>query len=575
MDAITESPGRYRPVSRKYDTIDRRYKFFETTCAHRMQTYYPLIQLGHSSYSSARHKITSQKSQPSTGSEMDISQLEADSDSKKITINDLSNDILLTIFAYCHPIDLVHCFSLVCHRWNYLANHSAFFTEVRVLINDISLKYGSVKKFFRRTSQCLRKLCIDCSMPLPSSKVNALFEICFPNVIHLDIGSFKEMNTTLLKKLSSSFPNVKTLHMERVGKSPKCDNADEWRNTLEMLFEDETIFPKVQNFFFGDVRAYCQESNPKLPACKRPLNLLHIYDGVAETDFSKITTSPWRSTLTELHLGSYIRNEHIKYIGLLHNLKVFSWGLSLYTFDEEFAHIKKLYNLEELRVWFGGQDCNVSSDGLIELFTLPEKEPEKSFPYKLRHLVMSNYLEGTVDLFRVIDRNCPNLKTLGLPFNEYLTFNDGVMPFIVSNFKHLVFLDLSNFGDCYKDEVWNNLDDNDLPDLRLLILHTNEVNIENLQRLNLKRPKLLISTKRNHFINWTETENGCVFHDSFDGDIRAIENDLRQIDGLRDFTINSGLSICDNIDMNILARSSSVDFYTDRRILPFTSDHSI
>ncbi|VDM22062.1 unnamed protein product [Wuchereria bancrofti] len=56
-----------------------------------------------------------------------------------------------------------------------------------------------------------------------------------------------------------------------------------------------------------------------------------------------------------------------------------------------------------------------------------------------------------------------------------------------------------------------------------------------MQRLNLKRPKLLISTKQNYFINWTETENGCVFHDSFDGDIKAIENDLRQIDGLRDF----------------------------------------
>ncbi|EJW79764.1 hypothetical protein WUBG_09327 [Wuchereria bancrofti] len=340
-----------------------------------------------------------------------------------------------------------------------------------------------------------------------------------------------------------------------------------------MLFEDESIFPKVQNLFFGNVKEYCLESDPKLPACKRPLNLLHIYDGVAETD--KIRTSPWRSTLTELHLGSYIRNDHIEYIGLLHNLKVFSWGLSLYTFDEEFAHIKKLYNLEELRVCFGGQDCNVSPEGLIELFTLPEKEPEKSFPYKLRHLVMSNYLEGTVDLFTVIDRNCPNLKTLGLPFNEYLTFNDGVMPFIVSNFKHLVFLDLSNFGDCYKDEVWNNLNDDDLPDLRLLILHGNKVNIENLQCLNLKRPKLLISTKQNYFINWTETENGCVFHDSFDGDIRAIENDLRQIDGLRDFVINSGVSICDNVNLNILTRSSSADFYTEYRVRPYTSEDSV
>lgn len=52
-----------------------------------------------------------------------------------------------------------------------------------------------------------------------------------------------------------------------------------------------------------------------------------------------------------------------------------------------------------------------------------------------------------------------------------------------------------------------------------------------LQRLNLKRPKLLITIKMDHFINWTETENGCVFHDRFNGDIDAIMNDLSQIDG--------------------------------------------
>ncbi|VDO81103.1 unnamed protein product, partial [Onchocerca flexuosa] len=94
---------------------------------------------------------------------------------------------------------------------------------------------------------------------------------------------------------------------------------------------------------------------------------------------------------------------------------------------------------------------------------------------------------------------------------------DEAVPFIINNFKaiHLVFLDLSDLGDCYKDEVWNNLDSDNLPDLHLLKLHGNKVNIENLQRLNLKRPKLLISTKWNYFINWTKTEDGCIFHDTF------------------------------------------------------------
>ncbi|VDO51147.1 unnamed protein product, partial [Onchocerca flexuosa] len=265
------------------------------------------------------------------------------------------------------------------------------------------------------TSQYLRKLCIDCSVPLPSTEVNALFDICFPNVFHLDVGSFKEMNTTLVEKLSNCFPNVETLHMEKIECSSSSDNNDEeWEKTLKMLFEDESIFPKVQNFFVGNVSRYCTESDPKLPAYKRPLNLIHIYDGTPNINYVK--TSPWRSTLTELHLGYYIENDGIEYIGQLHNLK-------------------NLCNLEELRVFFGGEDCNISAGGLITLFTLPEKEPEKSFPYKLKHLVIANFFEGNVDLFKAIDQNCPNLRTLGLPFNDYLTFNDGVMPFIVSHFK--------------------------------------------------------------------------------------------------------------------------------------------
>ncbi|VDK79019.1 unnamed protein product [Onchocerca ochengi] len=472
MNTITESPGQYWPVSRKYDTVDRKYKFFEATHAYQLEEYYPLKKkLDHISYSSSEVNATSLKSQNAVGSEMYI---------------------------------------------------DGFTTDSNV----------------RKTSQYLRKLCIDCSVPLPSTEVNALFDICFPNVIHLDIGSFMEMNTTLLGKLSNCFPNVETLHMEKIERSSSCDNEEEWEKTLKMLFEDESIFPKVQNFFVGDVMKYCPAGDPKLPAYKRPLNLLHIYKGTPYIDFRNIRISPWQSTLTELHLGYHIENNGIEYIGHLHNLKVFSWGLSLYTFDEEFAHIKNLYNLEELRVFFGGEDCNISAEGLITLFTLPEKEPEKSFPYKLKHLIMANYYEGSVDLFKAIDRNCPNLITLGLPFNDYLTFYDGVMPLIVSHFKHLVFLDLSNFGNCYKDEVWSNLSDDDLPDLRLLKLHGNKTNIENLQRLNLKRPKLLISNKPNYFINWTKTKNACIFHDTFDGDIEAVVNDLRQVDGLRDFSIS-------------------------------------
>lgn len=56
--------------------------------------------------------------------------------------------------------------------------------------------------------------------------------------------------------------------------------------------------------------------------------------------------------------------------------------------------------------------------------------------------------------------------------------------------------------------------------------------MEDLQQLNLKRPKMLISTKQNHFINWTVTDSGDnIFHDTFDADINAVVNDLCEIDG--------------------------------------------
>ncbi|KAM3718161.1 F-box/LRR-repeat protein [Dirofilaria immitis] len=554
MDSITESPGRYWPVSRKYDTVDGRYKFFTASHASRMQVYYPLIRIGRTAYSSSRHNATTLKSQIPLRTEMEIDEFMADSSVEKgisTTINDLSNEILLKIFEYCHPIDLIHCFSLVSRRWNYLATYPNFFTEVRVLVNDFSLKYGSVKTFFQRTSQYLRKLCIDCSVPLPSTQVNELFDICFPNIIHLDISSFIAINVVLLKKISNCFPNVETLHMDGIKK--------EWKEVLDVLFGDETIFPQMKNFFMN-VRQYSSLFDEKLSICKRPLSLLCIYNEGTNVNFSEIKTSPLRSTLTELYLEYCVGSDDYRYIADLHNLKAFSFFICVSTFDEDVAPLKSLYNLEKLRMGCGGENGCLTIEGMINLFTLPFKEPEKTFPFKLKHLEISEFYACKTDLLKAIDKNCPELKTLGLPFNEYM--DDEAVPFIVSNFKHLVLLDLSNLRDCYKDEVWNNLSEDDLPDLRLLKLHGNKVNIENLQLLNLKRPKLLVSTRWNHFINWTKTKNGCVFHDTFDGDIRAVENDLRQIDGFRDFTITSPLFIYDDECLHpFVGRTLSYDSY--------------
>uniref|UniRef100_A0A915PIE4 FBD domain-containing protein n=1 Tax=Setaria digitata TaxID=48799 RepID=A0A915PIE4_9BILA len=278
---------------------------------------------------------------------------------------------------------------------------------------------------------------------------------------------------------------------------------------------------------------YCRGSDERLTGCGRPLNLLYIFNGAAK--MNEIKNSPWKSTLTELHLGYSIENENFRYIGDLRNLKILSLAICLYAFDEEIAPLKNLYNLEELRIDYGGEDCNLTNDGMISLFTLPDYEPEKAFPYKLKHLGITDFQGCSSNLLKTINKNCPYLRTLDLSFSEYM--DDDALPFIVANFKHLAFLDLSNLGECYKDEVWSNLSDGDLPELRFLKIHGNEADIGNLQRLNLKRPKLLISTKSAYVINWTVNENGYVFHDTFEGDIKALENDLRQIEGLRDFKV--------------------------------------
>ncbi|OZC12603.1 F-box domain protein [Onchocerca flexuosa] len=514
MDSFTEYPGQYRPLSHRYDTIDRRYKFFKLKNAACMQMHYPLIKDEMGRHISQILRENQDDNYQEFENEQEISEI-------SITINDLSDDILLTIFDCCHPIDLINCCSLVSHRWNNLVNHSTALNEVRVLVTDYTLAHKSVKEFFGKNSQRLRKLCIDCAVTLPSTQVNGLFVVRMPNVTHLDISSFDEMDATLLKKLSRCFPNLDTLHMEGVRRcSSRFRCEGEWNQILELLFEDENTFPKIENFFVGDLNEYWNGSGSKLLAWKRSLKILHIENGAARVNFYGIITSPWRFTLTELYLGYFITNHDFRHIGLLHNLKILSLDMCLYTNDEDILHLKATC---------GDHYCNLTTVGMIDLFTLPDREPEKSFPYKLRNLALTEFQMCSVELIYVIAQNCPKLRTLNLQHNEHM--GDDIMYFITRNFSDLVLLDLSKIGKFYDDEVWDHMCDDILPNLRFLRLHDNGANIEILQRLNLRRPKLLITTKLNHFINWTETENGCIFHDAFDGDISALINDLSQIDG--------------------------------------------
>lgn len=66
--------------------------------------------------------------------------------------------------------------------------------------------------------------------------------------------------------------------------------------------------------------------------------------------------------------------------------------------------LQKLNNLEELRINCGGEDCDLTNDGMIALFTLPYKEPEKSFPYKLKHLEIAHFHPCRTSLLQAINQ---------------------------------------------------------------------------------------------------------------------------------------------------------------------------
>lgn len=104
--------------------------------------------------------------------------------------------------------------------------------------------------------------------------------------------------------------------------------------------------------------------------------------------FYGITTSPWRLTLTELYLGYFITNHDFRYIGLLHNLKLLSLDMCLYTDDEDILHLKASESFDKIQLRefdydmeitivkrmkksgqqcyvLIGNDCSVSSNGQL------------------------------------------------------------------------------------------------------------------------------------------------------------------------------------------------------------------
>ncbi|VDK61036.1 unnamed protein product [Gongylonema pulchrum] len=73
-----------------------------------------------------------------------------DDDDTYFLINTFPEEILLHIFLYLHPRDLIHSASLVCRRWNRIANDYTLHREARIKISEETLKSGCVKRFLQR-----------------------------------------------------------------------------------------------------------------------------------------------------------------------------------------------------------------------------------------------------------------------------------------------------------------------------------------------------------------------------------------------------------------------------------------
>ncbi|VDM46340.1 unnamed protein product [Toxocara canis] len=415
----------------------------------------------------------------------------------------LPDVILLTIFKYMHPLDLINGISMVSKRWNKLSNAPSNYRSVRVVIDGDSVRSGSARAFLQRV--CINFVC--------------------------DIRSN-------IDALLRCFPNVEILNMEHV--------AGVDRESVEKIFSRDS-FPRLRRFYIGPMWEIRGGAIRKLLSWERRLEVLLIrgisdirlyerqkslrIDEVAFKYFSfvGIECSPFISTLTELYLHcGFLTQPSYSPIGMLKNLKKLSINSTIGTPGEELLHLKTLCNLEHLHMDCCGQDCDFSPMSIAEFFRLPDENPSDYFPYRLKYLNFSNCYEVNGESVPVIVKSCPDLESLNIRCNEFM--GEEAFSLIIKNLKKLRFLDVSEMGEMTCDAL-RNLSNDDLPQLQFLAIHRTQVSHRILEKLNKKRPKLIITKRMNHFINWSRQDGKTHISKEFDGDVNAVLNDLSEMEG--------------------------------------------
>ncbi|KHN79378.1 putative F-box/LRR-repeat protein C02F5.7 [Toxocara canis] len=510
-NAIATAPT-YFPFGNRYDKIDKRYKFSRRTDLRTLGADYPIhenqnIRIYYDDRKVHLHQRRQSKldSTPSNVERM----FPGDS---------LPDVILLTIFKYMHPLDLINGISMVSKRWNKLSNAPSNYRSVRVVIDGDSVRSGSARAFLQRGAMCIKQLCLDYETEISPGCLADVLPECMPSVTLLDIGFVADIRSNI-DALLRCFPNVEILNMEHV--------AGVDRESVEKIFSRDS-FPRLRRFYIGPMWEIRGGAIRKLLSWERRLEVLLIR-GISDISFVGIECSPFISTLTELYLHcGFLTQPSYSPIGMLKNLKKLSINSTIGTPGEELLHLKTLCNLEHLHMDCCGQDCDFSPMSIAEFFRLPDENPSDYFPYRLKYLNFSNCYEVNGESVPVIVKSCPDLESLNIRCNEFM--GEEAFSLIIKNLKKLRFLDVSEMGEMTCDAL-RNLSNDDLPQLQFLAIHRTQVSHRILEKLNKKRPKLIITKRMNHFINWSRQDGKTHISKEFDGDVNAVLNDLSEMEG--------------------------------------------
>uniref|UniRef100_A0A0M3J0P4 F-box/LRR-repeat protein n=1 Tax=Anisakis simplex TaxID=6269 RepID=A0A0M3J0P4_ANISI len=278
--------------------------------------------------------------------------------------------------------------------------------------------------------------------------------------------------------------------------------------------------------------------------------------------------------LTEFHFRGYLEDGDYAVIGQLINLSKLSVISSLYATDEQLMHLKSLRNLEHLHFDCSGPDCDITTEGLIRFFEHPAENASNYFPYRLKYLSFFECYNFHADVAKALVKRPMVLTSevggvgratflIHLKFTDPLyfvcLFASSVLQLSTARIperqrkspyprgrlnnthqRNLRFIDISrmheeegdfNEMDELQFDVVRNLSDEDVPQLQFLQSHYNKFDQEIFWKLNMKRPNLMITTRRDYFINWDIRDGKPFLNDDFKGDMNHLLNDLNECDG--------------------------------------------